>query len=225
MKEDFRISVENFEGPLELLLYLVRKKEVDVYDIPILEIVREYQEWVRFFKKINLDRAGEFSSMLATLMMIKSKMLLYEEIDDVADDPRKELKERLANYARFLKCEKFLEKRYEIASRMFSRPWIETPLRQNFPPEIFLELKRLMIKRKKRIDLPSPGIWNIENMRREIKKLLRRFKKFGFISHFKRKGWKNLVGAFFILLDMAKEGKLRIDQFEPFGEIWVRRKG
>ncbi|RKZ26921.1 hypothetical protein DRQ20_01795 [bacterium] len=226
MREDFRISIENFEGPLELLLYLVRKKEVDIYDIPILEIVREYQEWVRLMERLNLDRAGEFSSMLATLMVIKSKMLLYEELEEGnEEDPRRELQEKLATYAKFLKGEEFLEKRYAVASRMFSRPWIEPPLRQDFPPEIFRELKLLMFRKKEKVQVPSPGIWNLENIRKEITSLLKKFRRFGFLSHFREKGWKNLMGAFFVLLDMAKEGRLRITQPEPFGEIWVKRRG
>ena len=100
----YSVHLENFEGPLDLLLYFIRRDEIDIYDIPIANITVEFMKTIDEMKKLNINVAGEFILMAATLMRIKSRMLLpREELDeeDVIIDPRKELVNQLLEYSRF----------------------------------------------------------------------------------------------------------------------------
>jgi len=94
---DYKVKLENFAGPLDLLLFLVRKEEIDIHDIPISKVLEQYLGYLEILKELDLDDAGEFLVMAATLMVIKSKMLLpQEKIDlDQEIDPRFELVQQL----------------------------------------------------------------------------------------------------------------------------------
>ncbi|MDD5449567.1 MAG: segregation/condensation protein A [Candidatus Omnitrophica bacterium] len=100
-----KIKLEVFEGPLDLLLYLIRKEEIDIYDIPISKITEQYLEYLEFMKLLDLNIAGEFILMAATLMHIKSKMLLPPDPNEVKEeeegDPRLELVQKLLEYKKF----------------------------------------------------------------------------------------------------------------------------
>ncbi len=104
-KKEYSVSLEVFEGPLDLLLYLIRKDEVDIYDIPIERITEQYMEYISVMRIMNLDIAGEFIVMAATLMLIKSRMLLPEEEraeeEDEEEDPRWDLVRQLVEYKKF----------------------------------------------------------------------------------------------------------------------------
>src|SRR3989339_1827125 len=101
----YKVKLEVFEGPLDLLLYLIKKEEIDIYDIPIAKITDQYLEYMEMMKLLDLDIAGEFILMAATLMQIKSKMLLppdeTPQQDIEQEDPRSELVRRLLEYRKF----------------------------------------------------------------------------------------------------------------------------
>lgn len=120
----YKIKTEIFEGPLDLLLHLIRKNEVDIYDIPISSITEEYMEYLEVLKALDLNVAGEFILMASTLVHIKSKMLLpIEEEEDEADDydPRDELVERLLEYQRFKEAAGELDSRNVLGRDVFTR--------------------------------------------------------------------------------------------------------
>ena len=109
-----QIQLDTFEGPLSLLLYLIRKNELDICDIPINEITQQYLEYIQIMKELNLEVAGEFIAMAATLIYIKSRMLVpqyNEHGEEVNDDPRKELVAQLIEYQRYQEAGKQLYKR------------------------------------------------------------------------------------------------------------------
>ena len=119
----YKVKLQVFEGPLDLLLHLIQKHEIDIYDIPIALITREYLEYVDLMKTLNLDLAGEFLVMAATLTQIKSRMLLPPEPGDQEDqgeavDPRRELVERLLEYKRFKEAARELRDQENL--------WIDT---------------------------------------------------------------------------------------------------
>ena len=100
----YKLKLDMFEGPLDLLLYLIKKNQIDIYDIPISEITEQYMEYIEMMKMLNLDIVGDFLVMAATLMHIKSKMLLPPDPSDVPqeeEDPRDELVRRLLEYKKF----------------------------------------------------------------------------------------------------------------------------
>ena len=108
----YRVHLENFEGPLDLLLYFIRRDEINIYDIPISNITEEFMIAIEDMKKLNINFAGDFVVMASTLMRIKSKMLLPRpelDEDDEIIDPRKELVDQLLNYSRFKEAAESLD--------------------------------------------------------------------------------------------------------------------
>jgi segregation and condensation protein A len=118
-----RFRIEIFEGPLDLLLHLIKKNEVDVYDIPIATITDQYLEVLQFLDQLNLDLAGEYLVMAATLMQIKSRMLLppAEGEEDEDEDPRAELVQQLEEYRRFREAAEHLADRDILHRDVFPR--------------------------------------------------------------------------------------------------------
>jgi segregation and condensation protein A len=105
-QEEYKVQLEVFEGPLDLLLYLIKKDELDIYDIPIERITNQYMEYINLMRMLDLNIAGEFIVMAATLMMIKSRMLLPPEErtaleEEEEDDPRWDLIRQLVEYKKF----------------------------------------------------------------------------------------------------------------------------
>ncbi len=120
----YKIKTAIFEGPLDLLIHLIRKNEVDIYDIPIASITEEYMEYLEILKALDLNVAGEFILMASTLVHIKSKMLLpIDEEEDEGDDydPRDELVERLLEYQRFKEAAGELDSRNVLGRDVFTR--------------------------------------------------------------------------------------------------------
>ncbi len=121
---EYRIDLENFAGPMDLLLHLIRKEEVDVQDIPIGRILDQYMEYLEVLKTVNLDEAGDFCVMATTLMVIKSKLLLPVDVVDLAEelDPRYELVQQLLEYKRIKESSQVLEQGRMDQSRRVGRP-------------------------------------------------------------------------------------------------------
>ena len=139
MDEDYKVKLEIFEGPLDLLLYLIRKDEIDVYDISIERITKQYLDYLEAFKILNIDLAGEFVVMAAHLMYIKSRTLLprSEQVIDEEDldeeDPRWELIRQLVEYKKFKDVAQFLQQKEYEQGELFAHvpdvPKRETDLR------------------------------------------------------------------------------------------------
>ncbi len=114
-QDEYKVELEVFEGPLDLLLYLIKKEEVDIYNIPIEKITTQYMEYLNLMRMLDLNIAGEFIVMAATLMMIKSRMLLpvedRQEIDEEEDDPRWDLVRQLVEYKKFKDAALLLQER------------------------------------------------------------------------------------------------------------------
>jgi len=124
----YKIKLPSFEGPFDLLLFLIKKNEVDIYDIPIADITHQYLEYLNFMKMLNLDIAGEFIEMIATLMLIKVRMLLPRpvgQIDEEYEDPRSQLVAQLLEY-----------KQYINSLKGHLLPWVTSKIpAENFIPE------------------------------------------------------------------------------------------
>lgn len=131
--EEYAVRLDVFEGPLDLLLYLIKKDEVDIYDIPIVQITEQYNKYLDIMRMLDLNIAGEFLVMSATLMMIKSRMLLPQEErpdfeDDDEDDPRFDLVRQLVEYKKFKDAAGFLEDQEEDQHNVFWRESEEVEL-------------------------------------------------------------------------------------------------
>lgn len=120
----YRVQLQNFEGPLDLLLFFIRRDELDIHDIPVARITDEYLDYVRLLEEIDLDGVGDFIYMAAILIGIKARMLLPRpELDDEGEpiDPRAELVQRLLEYMRYKEAAGHLEGRYEVRAEQFVR--------------------------------------------------------------------------------------------------------
>ncbi len=122
----YKIKLELFEGPLDLLLYLVKKDHLNIYDIPIATVTEQYLQYLNLMQLLDLNIAGEFLVMAATLMQIKSKMLLPAEeqtgAEEEQEDPRQELVKRLLEYEKFKEIAESLRKRETDQREVFKRP-------------------------------------------------------------------------------------------------------
>ncbi len=119
----YGVKLDVFEGPLDLLLFLIRKDEIDIYDIPIADVTRQFLEFVEMMETLHLEHAGDFLVMAATLMKIKSRMLLPADpdADEEEEDPREELVRRLLEYQQFKEVAGWLEDRQDSHRDHFYR--------------------------------------------------------------------------------------------------------
>ena len=134
----YRVKLNDFEGPLDLLLFFIKRDQLDIYDIPIARITREFLEYVRYLQLLDLEVAGDFIVMAATLMQIKVRMLLPHEegiADLIEEDPRKELADRLAEYARFKEGARNFGYLEEEGDKLFYRTYFKQDERQHTSPE------------------------------------------------------------------------------------------
>ena len=122
----YTVKLETFEGPLDLLIHLIRKNEVNVYDIPIAVITEQYLSYIELMQELNLDVAGEFLVMASTLIHIKSRMLLPraapEDADGTEEDPREALVRRLLEHQKYKAAAELLHDRETVRSAQWMRP-------------------------------------------------------------------------------------------------------
>jgi segregation and condensation protein A len=159
----YLVHLQQFEGPLGLLLYLIRKEEMDIMDINVGEITQQYLDYIRMMKELDLELAGEFVAMAATLIHIKSKMLLpqYDETGEILEqeDPRKELVQKLLEYQRY----------QEAAKQLYDRPLLR---RDVFPRGVREDLRDE--ESLGAVQIEDDGLFSlIAAYRRSVKKALR----------------------------------------------------
>jgi len=139
----YKIKLEMFEGPLDLLLYLVKKDHLNIYDIPIAKVTQQYLEYLNLMQLLDLNIAGEFLVMAATLMQIKSKMLLPAEeqtgVEEEEVDPRAELVKRLLEYEKFKEVAESLRQRESNQRQVFKRPNVEIDNALASDKEVYFE--------------------------------------------------------------------------------------
>lgn len=236
----YRVKLNNFEGPLDLLLFLIKKNEVDIYDIPIAEITAQYLEYVEIIKLLDLESAGEFILLAATLIRIKAKMLLPRPQADEEEeiiDPRLELVSRLLEYKRFKELAVKLSDLEDEQSKVFSRGYyeeIEPGLEGGgIDLDEDVTLFSLISAFKQVLDrVPKETFHHVEiiqtSLEEQIDYILGRLVTgkqvtfFELVSHFRDR--IIIVVTFMALLELIKRGELIIRQSKAFGEIWIVRK-
>ncbi|MBU0709529.1 MAG: segregation/condensation protein A [Candidatus Omnitrophica bacterium] len=138
----YKIKLEIFEGPLDLLLYLVKKDHLNVYDIPIAKVTEQYLKYINLMQLLDLNIAGEFLVMASTLMAIKSKMLLpiqEEQEEEEPEDPRAELVRRLLEYEKYKEVAETLRERESGQKEVFKRPKVELDKELQSGKEVYFE--------------------------------------------------------------------------------------
>ncbi len=232
---DYRIKLPVFEGPLDLLLFLIRKNELDIYDIPIDTVTRQYLEVIYAMKELSLEVAGEFFVMAATLMEIKSRMLLpkhQQAVDPNADeddlDPRWELVHQLLQYKKFKEAAGNLGQMSLDAQNMLARPGSafspasERPLKHVDRIDLWNSFNLVLRRLAEKLvvgEIHAEQVTVADQMEYVLEQIKTR-KSFVFSQLFpERISLRRLVATFLAVLELTRLAKLRLEQNEAFTDI------
>ena len=238
MEADYKVKLEVFEGPLDLLLYLIKKEEVDIYDIPIERITNQYMEYLTLMQMLNLEVAGEFLVMAATLMYIKSRMLLPadQQVTDTeaeeGEDPRWELIRQLVEYKKFKDAGLQLGQREEQQANIFSRgsPDAGTEVDKDIPLaevsifDLINAFNEVLKKASAREDFREiiEERFTVSDKIEEILYTLRDRSEMIISELFAPASSRaEVVVTFLALLELIRLKRLKVVQVEAFGEIQV----
>ncbi len=231
---NYKVKLDIFEGPLDLLLYLVKEEELSICDIPITRITEQYLEYLNLMELLDLDLAGEFLVMAAELMHIKSRMLLPPDPEEVLEegDPRAELVRRLLEYKAFKEAAGRLRGLEERRSGIFARFGVQPEFDSNDSP--FLEVSIFDLVKalsKVLLDMPKQDFHEVEKdeftVAEKVHDILHRLVKeplIYFSALFKSaKSKMDVITTFLALLELIRLKEVLIAQENHFGEIEVRR--
>jgi segregation and condensation protein A len=231
MEDSLNIKIPVFEGPFDLLLHLIRENKIDIYDIPISLITGQYLQYIEMMKELNLEIAGDFLVMAATLIHIKSRMLLpldEEAPAEEQEDPRQELVQRLLEYQKYKEAASDFRKREEEWIKVYRRE----PLPEEDEGELYLfdlSLFDLIDAFKKILDKTPPEIVSITKETLTVKdkmsiimEMMEGQDTVRFEDLFKDGRTRiQLIITFVSLLELIRLGLLRVYQEKEFGNIWV----
>jgi len=228
------VFLEAFEGPLDLLLYLIRKQNINILDIPVAEITRQYMSYVELMKAVQLELAAEYLLMAAMLAEIKSRMLLprAEGLEAEEEDPRAELIRRLQEYERFKKAAENLDD-LPREGRNFVVPTLPAPdarARKLLPDVELGELLLAMGEVLRRADLfeSHQVTREVLSTRERMSQVLERLKDGAFVPFVAlftlEEGRLGVVVTFMAILELVKESLVELVQNEPFSPIHVRAR-
>ncbi len=215
----FTVGIENFEGPMDLLVYLVRRKEINIYDIQIAHITKEFLNYLNTIKKINLDISGDFISFASLLLTMKSASLLRKDNKEEGIDII--LRDRIKTYSLFQEGAEFLSNHLETSQRESYRGCPAENQNFDIPFEVFYEAKKIIEREREKPYIPAVLKWQIEDFVSMILEPFRTMKRYAFFKFFRGKPWNDIIAGFFALLETVKDGKVRVSQKKLFGEIWV----
>lgn len=244
---DLKVKLQVFEGPLDLLLHLLEKNKVNIYDIPIVEITNQYMEYISEMQRHDLNIVSEFLVMAATLLDIKSRMLLpKEEAEEEEEDPRAELVQKLLEYKMY-KCMSYELKDRQIEAQrvLFKVPTIPREVRQYEEPVDLQELmadvsikrlndifKSVMRKREDKIDPIRSRFGRIEKEEVSLEERMSYLEQYA-LTH-RRFSFRGLLEAqsskmeiivtFLSILELMKVGKIHIFQERIFDDIFVESR-
>ena len=225
------VFLEAFEGPLDLLLYLIRKQNLDILDIPVAQITSQYMEYVELMQATKLDLAAEYLVMAAMLAEIKSRMLLpREEEEEDEEDPRAALVKRLQEYERFRDAAFELEERPRVGRDIFvAYARFDEPIPEEQMPEV--ELQELAIAFRRVIEhaehLKSLNITReLLSVRERMTMILNTLQTRDFVRFEalfdKDEGRMGLVVTFIAILELVKDGVIVAVQSEAFSSLHIR---
>ena len=232
-KGAYEVKLEVFEGPLDLLLYLIRKDELDIYDIPLAHITAEYLSFLEQLHRLNLEQASEFILMAATLLKIKSQMILPRdeifEAEEGGGDPREELVRRLLEYQQFKEIADWLGLQKQAQRDVYlcqQSPEDETDPNARLHPVSLFDLLKVY---KHVLDtVPETLVHQIVEEQVTIEEcidhvlaVLERRSRVSFFDLIQGKSRETLIATFVGLLELLKAQQIHVQQAGPFDEIWI----
>ncbi len=236
----YRIKLDVFEGPFDLLLFLIRRSEVDIYDIPIADITSQFVEYMEAMQLLDLNAAGDFIEMVAILMHIKARMLLPKHVSESGEeieDPRTELVERLLEYKRFKDAALEFDGLEEKRGKLYSRKYFKfLPREDKVSDEEYLDqvtLYNLVIAFKKAMDsMPKVTYHEVRKIDVTIEQqgglILEKLEKNQVLLFSELMAAISekiiLIVTFIALLDMVSQGLVVISQSKVFDDIRIKIK-
>lgn len=236
----YSIKINNFEGPLDLLCFLIEKNKMNIYDVNLTEITNQYIEFLNAMEEMNLEIASEFIVMASTLLYLKSKNLLPKQEEEEDEITEEELIRRIIEYKKFKEISKIFKENYKIYSNRFykGQEQVELPkqkLEKDYEPEKIPEVYRVLVERNSaKINQNAKNIekialidkYTVAEKVKEMYKILTKQKRFVFNKLFtiKKHEKQEVVTAFSGLLEMSRRSKVETSQEELFGDIIVEEK-
>jgi segregation and condensation protein A len=241
MADTYQVKIDAFEGPLDLLLHLINRHEMDIYDIPVAQITEQYMIYIHTMQELELDIASEYLVMAATLLAIKSQMLLPNQEIEVEDmeyeeDPREELMRRLIEYRKYKEAAQKLKERELEANHIYTRPPLNLDIYQSSEPIItnngdvtifdLIDSLHKLFQRKKwkqpletrvhRQEIP------IQERMEQVMDIVRNSKK-GIYFHelFLYPIRSHIVVTFLAILELMKNREIICTQEENFSDIFI----
>jgi len=236
-KIQVKFDIQDFEGPLDLLLHLIRKNQMDIKDIEIAPITRQYIEYIRLMTVLNLEVAGEFMVMASTLIHIKSKMLVPvspSEVEEDAEDPRELLIQRLLEFERYKQAAGVLRQQYEIRTATWIRPDEVVPKFKDDAGEEMLEaglfdlvsaFKELLDRRKLLVQHEIEGEGkSLDQAIADLLEMIKAGESLEFMSIFENLETKaEMILTFVALLELVRLKRVKVYQRSNFGAIRLFR--
>jgi len=239
VSSSFNFRLDQYEGPLDLLLDLIRKQQINIYDIPIARITSQYLEFMNKAMELDIELSSDFVYMSATLIHIKSRMLLPKdpELEKIApeEDPRKELVDRLIEHERFKNAAEMLQQKRVVEEAIWSNPRIEEFLAEDEGPAlavtIFDLVKTFQTVLERAKSRPSFQIdredVSVPDMIRYLHHQIERVRKQGAISATalfeSQRSRRAMICLFLAILELVKRQAVELTQGEAFGDIGLRR--
>jgi len=235
----FRVQLDMFSGPLDLLWYLVRKHELDILDIPIALVTEQYLELITVLEEIDVNAVGDFLELATRLMEIKSKQVLprqEEEGEEEVEDPRHDMVQRLLEYKKYKDAASMLEDRAREWQQRFARQTDDLPTTRVDPTEQPIQEVELwdlvsafarVIRDNKTSHSPAIRYDDtpIEVYMEQIRERLASEPRFAFTNLFEQDMVRSqMVGIFLAILELIRHHQIQVEQDDLFSEIWVIEK-
>ncbi|MEZ5421983.1 MAG: segregation/condensation protein A [Pyrinomonadaceae bacterium] len=233
-RDELRVQIGDFAGPLDLLLYLIKQEQANIFDIPIAKITAKYLETIQLMKRLDIAVAADFIVMAATLIEIKSKMLLPRDPksdDEEAEfeDPRRELVDRLLEYEKFKTAAGMLHERTTIEQATFTRGPIESDDNSSEVAATVFDLLTVFQKivarhlEEVKMEIEREEI-SLSEMIRALEGRIVEFGEVNLSNFFEEmRSHRELVTAFIAALEIVRSESVRLVQNKTFGEILLRR--
>jgi len=233
----FRVQLDMFSGPLDLLWYLVRKHELDILDIPIALVTNQYLEMITVLEQIDVNAAGDFLELATRLMEIKSKLMLPrhedEQAEEAIEDPRQDMVRRLLEFKKYKDAASMLEERGQQWQQRFSRRTNDLQTTRVDPSEQPIQEVELWdlvsafsrVVRDNSTAQPAAIRYDdtpMEVYMEQIRARLAQEPRLAFTSLFERDMVKSqMVGIFLAILELIRHHQVQVEQEDLFGEIWI----
>ncbi len=231
-REDIKLTLGEFSGPLDLLLFLIKQEQANIFDIPIARITDEYLKYIRLMKTLDIAMAADFLVMAATLIEIKSKMLLPREItgeaEEEIEDPRQELIDRLLEHQKFKNAAEMLYERVTVEQAVFQRGQIESDennLETNASVfDLLTVFQKILSRHKEEIQMEiEREEMSLADMLKHIRTKIFQAKEINLLELFQTmRTRQELVLAFIAVLELVRTDNIKLLQRKTFGDIILK---